>query len=104
MTLQLTINLSQLTGAYVFEPNGGFRSLDPAGFAEAAQAVVPGCEDLTMVETATIPGSSRQVVLNPWAERDQPFNPLGSQFLGRPVYGAVAVLPIGESSPPESPS
>lgn len=95
--LTIHITLSQLPGAYIFEPNGGFCGLDPAEVMEAARAVMPGCEDLSSVEIAQLPGSDRQMIINPWAERDQPLNPLGTQFLGRPVYGTAVVMPSSGS-------
>jgi len=84
-------SLTNLPGCYSFGPSGVFQSCDPNPEA-VTSAVLRGGEDTTMLEHGSTP-SGRKIAYDPYAERDQPFNPLGSQFLGRPVFGTIVVLP-----------
>lgn len=93
MNLTINLSLDQLPGAYSINPAGNIRLLEEPIQDSARTAVYPGCEDPTMLESARSPGSDREILFNPWAERDEALNPLGTQFLGRPVFGTVAILP-----------
>lgn len=89
------ILLLNLPGCYSFSPSGTMRPVDPT---DAARVILPGCEDPSAIESVRMP-SGREIRFDPWAERDRPFNPLGSQFAGRPLFGVVVVMPI---EPPAS--
>ena len=84
-------SLTNLPGCYSFGANGVFQSCDAS--PEAVDSVVlRGGEDVTALEHGNTP-SGRKIVYDPYAERDQPLNPLGTQFLGYPVHGTIVVLP-----------
>lgn len=83
-------NLTNLTGCYLFGADGSFRSCDPD--PESVARAILGGEDARMLDHENTP-SGRTIAFDPYADRDRPLNPLGSQFLGRPVHGTIVVLP-----------
>ena len=86
-------SLTNLPGCYSFGANGVFQSCDPSPEV-VASVVLRGGEDVTALEHGNTP-SGRKIAFDPYAERDQPLNPLGTQFLGFPVHGTIVVLPVG---------
>ena len=86
-------SLINLPGCYSFGANGVFQSCDPSPEV-VASVVLRGGEDVMALEHGNTP-SGRKIAFDPYAERDQPLNPLGTQFLGFPAHGTVVVLPVG---------
>ena len=86
-------SLTNLPGCYSFGANGVFQSCDPKPEA-VASVVLRGGEDVTALEHGNTP-SGRKIAFDPYAERDQPLSPIGTQFLVFPVHGTVVVLPVG---------
>lgn len=86
------VRLRDLPGCYVFSPEGRMQILEDPTPELVAQAIFPGCEDLSMIDSVTLP-AGREMRFNSFAERDEAPNPLATYFYGHPVYGTAVVMP-----------